>query len=427
MQIQPESNRTKYLVILCICKWERPKRSATMALYRQRDHAKFRREQRCESWGFIMKSMARRRLRGDGGRSRLLLLLSAKEYCDETNDHALNLERRNRISLTDFSFNFNGLSNFECVANFRFCKSDIERMVRAVSWPTSVTRTSRNGYGTSPILATCILLRRFATPCRWIDLELLFGKQTSHMSEIFWECLERFIDNRGHLLTGEISQSFLAEKSATYAAAVYEKAKAMSNCVGFIDGTVLAIARPKGNRLQNVVYNGHKRRHALKYQAMVTPDGLILHAYGPMEGRRHDWTLYVRSGIEEQLSVCLMVNGVQYCIYGDSGYNRRVFMEVPFDGSNLTAGQRAFNEAMSTVRVTVEWIFKEIKLYWASVDFKRKLRVEESPAGMLYLGAMLLTNMRNCCYPNTVSQYFNVTPPSLEVYLQHKDSDNVFV
>ncbi|CDF38936.1 unnamed protein product [Chondrus crispus] len=133
---------------------------------------------------------------------------------------------------------------------------------------------------------------------------------------------------------------------------------ALQNCIGIIDGTVIGIARPKGHKRQRVVYNGHKRKHALKYQAVTTPDGLILHAAGPIEGRRHDWTLYVRSGLDEVLPGLLDFDGLRYCFDGDSEYNRRWFMEVPFQGSILTAAQSSFNGAVSAVRITVEWIFK---------------------------------------------------------------------
>ena len=47
-------------------------------------------------------------------------------------------------------------------------------------------------------------------------------------------------------------------------------------------------------------------------------------------------------------------------------------MEVPFQGSNLNANQRAFNTSMSKSRITVEWIFKEIKMYLPVLDNKRK-------------------------------------------------------
>ena len=85
-----------------------------------------------------------------------------------------------------------------------------------------------------------------------------------------------------------IGKQFIGEKASVYSAAVEKKSLVMSNCIGSIDGTVIGIARPKGNMMQQVVYNEHKRKQALKYQVVITPDGQILHAYGPMEGRRHD-------------------------------------------------------------------------------------------------------------------------------------------
>lgn len=80
-------------------------------------------------------------------------------------------------------------------------------------------------------------------------------------------------------------------------------------------------------------------------------------------------------------------------------------MQVLFQGSHLNASRRALNKAMYRVHAIVEWIFTEIKLYWTNLDWKRKMRISESPIGALYLTAMLLTNMRSCVYANTVSQF----------------------
>ena len=396
-----------------------------MVNHRIKDHAKNYRLRRCQAWNAVMKLMWKRwSNRSIQWRSLSGVYYATRNFGKELEDHRLCIARCNRISFADFTFNFNRFSNLECVSNFRFRKDDIPRISHAIDWPTTLTHTKRNGFGVTPILAACILLRRFASPCRWSDVEEFFGKHASHLSEIFWETLEQFLDKRLHLLMGPIGKQFVARKAPVYSAAVEKKSLVTSNCIGFIDGTVIGIARPKGNMMQQVVYNGHKRKHALKYQAVTTPDGLILHAYGPMEGRRHDWTMYVKSDLDSQLADCLNTNGRQFCLYGDSGYNRRIYLDVPFQGSNLIASQTVANVNMSKSRVTVEWIFKEIKLYWTAVDFKRKLRVEQLPAGTLYTGAMLLTNIRNCCYPNSVSQYFDCQPPTLDEYLSHKDSDN---
>ena len=54
--------------------------------------------------------------------------------------------------------------------------------------------------------------------------------------------------------------------------------------MGFIDGTVRACSRPQIS--QRMLYNGHKRHHALKYHAVSTPNGLIANLFGPVEGKR---------------------------------------------------------------------------------------------------------------------------------------------
>jgi hypothetical protein len=34
--------------------------------------------------------------------------------------------------------------------------------------------------------------------------------------------------------------------------------------------------------MQRIVYNGHKRVHALKYQSLALPNGLIANLFGPV-------------------------------------------------------------------------------------------------------------------------------------------------
>ena len=54
----------------------------------------------------------------------------------------------------------------------------------------------------------------------------------------------------------------------------------MNNCLGFISGTVQPIFRPGEH--QSLVYNGHKRVHALKFQSIAFPSGLVASMYGPV-------------------------------------------------------------------------------------------------------------------------------------------------
>jgi nuclease HARBI1 len=107
-------------------------------------------------------------------------------------------------------------------------------------------------------------------------LELLFGNHASQLSEIFWECIENFLSVREHLITRDLHIGYLAANASRYAHAVRTKSNGLGNCIGFIDETVLGISRLGEADIQRVAYNGHKRKHDLKFQAILTPDGLIL-------------------------------------------------------------------------------------------------------------------------------------------------------
>lgn len=65
-----------------------------------------------------------------------------------------------------------------------------------------------------------------------------------------------------------------------YVDTIARKGAPLVNCFGFVDGTVRPICRP--NEHQSTVYNGHKRVHALKFQSVKIPNGLIANLYGPV-------------------------------------------------------------------------------------------------------------------------------------------------
>ena len=53
--------------------------------------------------------------------------------------------------------------------------------------------------------------------------------------------------------------------------------------------------------MQIVINNGNKRVHAIKFQSVVTPSGIIAHLYGPNEGCRHDSGMLAYPGLLQQL------------------------------------------------------------------------------------------------------------------------------
>jgi hypothetical protein len=141
---------------------------------------------------------------------------------------------------------------------------------RLLGWPPNRTHTLRNRYASCPMLSMCVVLRRLQTPARWYDMEILFGKHASHPSEIFLEALEEFVDKRSQWILS-LSTAILSLRASRYADSVRERGgpHALPHCVGFIDGTVIGISRPGNSFQQRAAYNGHKRKHALKFRLYV--------------------------------------------------------------------------------------------------------------------------------------------------------------
>jgi len=203
---------------------------------------------------------------------------------------------------------------------------------------------------------------------------------------------------------------------APFLAARVEAAGAsLDRCVGFIDGTALSLSRPGGG-LQRACYSGHKRKHALKFQNLLTPDGLFFHLYGPVEGWRHDMTLYLESGMETTLAGALIVGGEQYYLYGDVAYMMRPWLQTPFEGI-LSPDEVAHNDALKVPRAAVEWGFKDVKQVCSSLDFPRKLKIREGPVGLLYKTGALVWNLRCCAYGGPTSTLFHCPPPTWRQYL----------
>ena len=87
-------------------------------------------------------------------------------------------------------------------------------------------------------------------------------------------------NTHNHLIT-QWNHTLLSPRALeVYAETIHGKGAALENCFGFVDGTVRPIAWPDEH--QRIMYNGHKRVHALKFQSLALPHGLIGNLYGPV-------------------------------------------------------------------------------------------------------------------------------------------------
>lgn len=262
----------------------------------------------------------------------------------------------------------------------------------------------------------CVFLRRLVSRDRLSALLREFGRSQSGICNIYLWVLD-FLDNKfGWILDRDWRR--IAASAPAFAEAVHRAGAPLANVWGFIDGTARTIARPTEG--QEAVYSGHKRIHCLKFQSIVTPDGLIAHLHGPIEGRRHDMALLNISGVLVEARRYLQ----GYALYGDSGYQNCGLLVSPFRNTNtLTAEERRFNVDMSIVRVSVEHAFGVVQSLFPYLCNIECNRIGLSPVGKVYRVAVLMSNAVTIVRgENVITARYRLQPPTLDEYFRVEPS-----
>ena len=188
------------------------------------------------------------------------LLLKSFDDGDLSEDEFLLLYDANTSKNPDFpydcygKFDLDEMDNSECLAEFRFHKSDIPVLFDALQLPQVFT--CQQGTICDGIEGFCITLRRFAYPCRYSDLIPRFGRPVPELSMISNLVMDTIYQEHHQRITQWNNTLLTPALLEMYARAIRQKGSPLPNCFGFIDGTVRPICRPEEN--QRIVYNGHK-------------------------------------------------------------------------------------------------------------------------------------------------------------------------
>ena len=315
------------------------------------------------------------------------------------------------------TFCLDSFHSCKCEAHFRVAKDDLLILLNALQLPA--TFKCPQGTVCSGMEGLCLMLKRLAYPCQYFDLILTFAHPIPEVCMTTNTVLDWIYNMHGFHLTSW-NQRFLSPANLQeYANAIARQGSPLSNCCGFIDSTVHPICCPGEN--QHIVYNGHKRVDALKFHSVALPKGLIANLYGPVDGRRHDAGMLKDSGLLNDLQrVAFSPTGDVLCLYGDPAYPLRPHLMAPFrlrEVSVFTENMEAFNEVMSSVRVSVEWLFGDVLNSFKFLDFKKNLKLGLSAIGKHYIVAALFRNIFTCLYGNTASTFFQLDPPTVQDYL----------
>ena len=229
-------------------------------------------------------------------------------------------------------FDLDQMTDDECKTEFRFYRNDIYELTEVLNLPDRII--CYNGVNVDITEALCTFLKRFAYPCRHVDLIPRFARPEPQLCMISNAVMDLIYTGWRHLLL-DLDQPWLSRPQLeTFTEVIGQKGAALKNCWGFIDGTVRPISRRGRN--QRVMYNGHEKVHSIKFQSIATPNGLIANLYGPVEGKRHDSAMLAQSQVLDQLQrLSFNPAGDILCIYGDPAYPLRPQLQCPFRGTRV--------------------------------------------------------------------------------------------
>lgn len=147
--------------------------------------------------------------------------------------------------------------------------------------------------------------------------------------------------------------------------------------VAIVDATEQPTQRPKDNETQKRYYSGKKKRHTLKTQIVVAPDGELMAVSQTVPGSQHDKSLYDESGVSGKLDD-------DEAMMGDSGFqgiqqgHRAVLPHKKPKGGELTQEQKSYNRRISQVRVVVENTIAQIKIFRVTAEIYRHARKDHN-------------------------------------------------
>ena len=250
-------------------------------------------------------------------------------------------------------FDLDAVSEDDVYAEFRYLKNDIKRLERALWLPNEIICSFYNDLRIDSVEALWILLKRLAYPNRYSDMISRFGRPVPQLSMVVNQMMDKIDSEFGHLLR-DLNQPWLSADNLTmFADAIHTKGAALNNTLGFIDGTVHPISRPRIHQM--IVYNDHKWQHALKYQSITTWNGMIANLYGPVEGKRHDATM---SRMLSRKSFFGALTWKTVYIWRSSIPFKTIFTSTIQGELTLHNNKKAFNYSMVKVRLLVEWLLK---------------------------------------------------------------------
>ena len=286
---------------------------------------------------------------------------------------------------------------------------------------------TEQGYCFSAVEVLCLLCAWFHSSGDQYELALKYNRSQSLVLQVVNK-LAAYLDvddTWGHLLDFNHEYLLYHDNLSHYAKALQDVRVPVILIWGFIDCTLQHMCKP--SIFQQQAYNGHKKYHALKFQALSLLNGLIGHLFGPEEGCWNDNFLVANSSIFDkcwQYAICVgtdkntPINGQYYHVFGDPAYGVSPVLISPF--SQPTEVEIEWKcTMMSSLHISVEHAFGIVVNTWPLLNVFWKYCMYALPISNYYQVAVLLSNTINCFHPNQMVQCYDCPPPTIDEYFHH--------
>ncbi|XP_041979620.1 putative nuclease HARBI1 [Aricia agestis] len=161
--------------------------------------------------------------------------------------------------------------------------------------------------------------------------------------------------------------------------------------IGCIDGTFVAIIRPRQNEDRFYCRKGFHARNVL----LITDADLnILHVDSSFGGASHDSHIFNNSPIKSHLEQ-LINSGETAYLLGDSGYLQRPYLMIPIANAEDNSPEEHYNKLHATARNSVERAIGVLKGRFRCLLAHRVLHYAPDVAGRIITACCVLHNMCN--------------------------------
>ena len=260
----------------------------------------------------------------------------------------------------------------------------------------------------TPIDALSVTLFRLRSTADLQDLKMILCFQESTISTIFNVVCHHLAV---HFFKFLVNARWVPGRRSMYAEAIKMAKDTPGNPCGFIDGKRVQVCRP--SVAQEFYYSGYTSNHNQLYIGISFPDGTFS-MHGPVYGRHNDVGALKVLGLKDD-QVCDRFTGEMFSLGGDGIFRNQGIHFLTVDPNRMHV---ADCHSLSATRTSVEWMFGIIEQLFPFVGQWKKMRVFGTSPEEKFKAACVLAQVHNCFYPNQVSQFFGIQPPTLEELFQ---------